>query len=146
MSFKIVECVPNFSEGRDQRKINEVIKAVKEIKGVKLLDVSPDPDYNRTVITFIGSPNAVKKAAFNATKKAIEVIDLRKQKGEHPRLGAMDVVPFVAVKNVSMKECIQLARGLGKELGEKIGIPVYLYAEAALKPERKEMETRFWFK
>ncbi len=133
---KIIECVPNFSEGRDARKIAKIAGEIEKIKDVKLLNVESDADYNRTVVTFAGKPEAVKDAAFYAIEMAAEVIDMSHHKGAHPRIGATDVCPFVPVSNVAMDECVQIARMLGKEVGEWLGIPVYLYGEAAIMPER----------
>ncbi|MFN3533565.1 MAG: glutamate formimidoyltransferase [Candidatus Brocadia sp.] len=133
---KIVECVPNFSEGRDAQKIAGIVCEIEKVKGVKLLNVESDADYNRTVVTFAGLPDAVKDAAFYAIEMAAEVIDISKHKGAHPRIGATDVCPFVPVANVTMEECVQIARALGKEVGEWLGIPVYLYGEAAIVPGR----------
>lgn len=138
---KIIECVPNFSEGRDREKIREVTNEIEKVEGVKLLDVALDPDHNRTVVTFAGEPRAVKEAAFRTIAKAAQVIDMREHTGEHPRLGATDVCPFVPVGNTTMEECVRLARELGKEVAEKLNIPVYLYEEAATKPERKNLAT-----
>ena len=133
---KIIECIPNFSEGKDARKIAKISGEIEKIKDVKLLNVESDVDYNRTVITFAGKPEAVKDAAFYAIEMAAEVIDMSHHKGAHPRIGATDVCPFVPVSNVTMDECVQIARSLGKEVGEWLGIPVYLYGEAAIIPER----------
>jgi len=133
----IVECVPNFSEGKDARIVEKIAGEIRRVTGVKLLNVESDVDYNRTVITFAGRPEAVKEAAFNAIRMASEVIDMSRQKGAHPRIGATDVCPFIPVANVTMGECIRLAQLLGKEVSEKLGIPVYLYAEAAAAPERR---------
>ena len=133
---KIIECIPNFSEGKDARKIARISGEIEKIKGVKLLNVESDVDYNRTVITFAGKPEAVKDAAFYAIEMAAEVIDMSQHKGAHPRIGATDVCPFVPVSNVTMDECVQIARSLGKEVGEWLGIPVYLYGEAAIITER----------
>jgi len=137
---QIIECVPNVSEGRDQEKISELIKEVVSTEGVKLLDYSSDKDHNRTVITFVGDKEGVKEAAFKLIKKASEIIDMRYHKGEHPRIGAVDVVPFVPVKNVTMEECVRIARELGERVGKELNIPVYLYEEAATTPERKNLE------
>ncbi|MGB9808491.1 MAG: glutamate formimidoyltransferase [Caldanaerobacter sp.] len=137
---QIIECVPNVSEGRDQEKISELIKEVVSTEGVKLLDYSSDKDHNRTVITFVGDKEGVKEAAFKLIKKASEIIDMRYHKGEHPRIGAVDVVPFIPVKNVTMEECVQVARELGERVGNELNIPVYLYEEAATTPERKNLE------
>lgn len=137
--MKIVECVPNFSEGRDRDKINQITREIENTEGVKLLDVDPGADTNRTVVTFIGNPEGVLKAAFNAIKKAAEVIDMRTHKGAHPRIGATDVCPFVPVSGVTMEDCVELAHRLGKEVSEKLGIPIYLYEEAATRPERRSL-------
>jgi glutamate formiminotransferase len=134
--MKIVECVPNFSEGRNRKIIDAIVDEIVKVKGVSLLDRESDPDHNRSVITFIGEPEAVKRAAFAATAKAAELIDMNKHRGEHPRIGATDVIPFVPISGVTMEECVKLARELGKEIAEKLNIPVYLYAEAATRPDR----------
>ena len=138
---KIVECVPNFSEGRDIRTINAIAGAISNVQGVKFISAEPDKDYNRTVVTFVGLPSAVAEAAFKATKKAAEMIDMTAHKGEHPRLGATDVVPFVPVSGVTMANCVSLAHEFGKRVGEELGIPVYLYEEAATSPERRNLST-----
>lgn len=137
--MKIVECVPNFSEGQDKTKIDAISDAIKSVPGVKLLDVDPGKATNRTVYTFAGSPEAVCEAAFQAIKKGSELIDMRQHKGEHARQGACDVCPFVPVSGVTMEECVELANRLGKRVGEELDIPVYLYAEAAKKPEHVRM-------
>ncbi|HHW56868.1 MAG TPA: glutamate formimidoyltransferase [Clostridia bacterium] len=137
---QIIECVPNFSEGRDQEKIAQLVKEVVSTEGVKLLDYSSDKDHNRTVITFCGDAKGVKEAAFKLIKKASEIIDMRYHKGEHPRIGATDVVPFIPVKNATMEECVQIAREVGERVGRELNIPVYLYEEAATTPERKNLE------
>ncbi|HZK18803.1 MAG TPA: glutamate formimidoyltransferase [Clostridia bacterium] len=136
---KLVECVPNFSEGRDEKIIGQIVKAVKEVDGVRLLDYSNDKSHNRSVVTFIGEPGAVKIAAFSATRKAAELIDLNKHEGKHPRMGAVDVIPFIPIAGVTMAECVELARGLGKQIYEELNIPVYLYEEAATNPHRKNL-------
>ncbi len=133
---RIIECVPNFSEGRDFGKIARIAGEIEKIKDVTLLNVESDADYNRTVVTFAGKPEAVKDAAFYAIEMAAEAVDMSCHKGAHPRIGATDVCPFVPVSNVTMDECVQIARTLGKEVGEWLGIPVYLYGEAAVIPER----------
>lgn len=136
---KIVECVPNFSEGRNKKKISRIAAEIKKTAGVKLLNVDSNCDYNRTVITFAGEPKLVKKAAFRAIARAAKLIDMSRHKGEHPRIGACDVCPFVPIQSVSMEECIGLARELAAQVGAELGIPVYLYEEAAVRPERKDL-------
>jgi glutamate formiminotransferase len=138
---KIVECVPNFSEGRDPITIAAIADAVKSVAGVTLLGVEPDKDYNRCVVTFVGEPEPVREAAFRATREAAERIDMRHHRGEHPRIGATDVVPFVPVSGVTMRECVELANGFGRRVADELGIPVYLYEEAASDPERKNLAT-----
>lgn len=132
--MKLVECVPNFSEGRDKEKIEQIADAIG--KEAKLLNVESDVDHNRTVITFAGKPKQVLKAAYKGIEKAVELIDMTKHKGAHPRIGAADIVPFVPLEGATMEDCIKLANKLGKKAG-KLGIPIYLYAEAAKKEERK---------
>ena len=136
---KLVECVPNFSEGRRPEVIEAITAEVKNIPGVKLLDVKADASHNRVVVTFVGEPQAAKQAAFNACKKAAELIDMEKHHGEHPRIGATDVIPFIPVKNMTMEECVQLADELAQEIAEKLEITVYLYEEAAKIPARKSL-------
>ena len=136
---KIVECVPNFSEGRNKEVINKIAEAVKSVEGVMLLDVDPGEATNRTVYTFVGDPDSVVEAAFRAIKTASELIDMRKHHGEHPRMGAADVVPFVPVSGITMEECAELAERLGKRVGEELGIPVYLYENAARTEERRSL-------
>ncbi len=137
--MKLVECVPNFSEGRNREKISAITKEIKSTPQVNLLDVDPGESTNRTVVTFIGSPEGVKEAAFKAIKKAAEVLDMSKHKGAHSRMGATDVCPFVPVSGVTMEDCIQLAQELGERVAKELGIPVYLYEEAAQKPERRNL-------
>jgi glutamate formiminotransferase len=132
---RIVECIPNFSEGKRKEVIDKIVGEIKKVGGVKLLDVESDADHNRSVVTFMGMPEAVAEAAFLATRKACELIDLNKHSGEHPRVGATDVIPFVPISNVTMNECIELARKVGKRIADELGIPVYLYEAAALRPE-----------
>jgi glutamate formiminotransferase/formiminotetrahydrofolate cyclodeaminase len=139
--MKLVECVPNFSEGRDLAKIEQITAEIKSTEGVTLLDVDPGKDTNRTVVTMVGSPEAVVEAAFKAIAKAAEVIDMSQHKGAHARMGATDVCPFVPVSGVTMDDCVELARKLGKRVGEELGIPVYLYEHAATKPERRNLAT-----
>jgi glutamate formiminotransferase/formiminotetrahydrofolate cyclodeaminase len=136
---RIVECVPNFSEGRNQAIIEAIAKAIREVDGVMLLDIDAGKATNRTVYTFVGEPEPVLEAAFRAIRTAAELIDMSQHKGEHPRIGAADVCPFVPVAGVSMEECVRLAHLLARRVGEELGIPVYLYEEAATRPERKSL-------
>ncbi|HQH40707.1 MAG TPA: glutamate formimidoyltransferase [Bacteroidales bacterium] len=136
---KIIECVPNFSEGRDRRVIDEIASAISSVDGAYLLNVDPGKATNRTVITFAGAPEPVLEAAFRAVKKAMELIDMTKHHGEHPRFGATDVLPLVPVQGITMEETAELARALGKRIGEELGIPVYLYEYAATRTERKNL-------
>jgi glutamate formiminotransferase len=135
---KVIECVPNISEGRDADKV-KAIAGVIERPGVKLLDLSSDPNHNRTVITIAGEPQAVAEAAFDLAKAAVEKIDLNHQQGEHPRMGAVDVIPFVPVGGMSMKECSELAEQVGQRIGAELNVPVYLYAESARVPQRRKL-------
>jgi glutamate formiminotransferase/formiminotetrahydrofolate cyclodeaminase len=136
---KIIECVPNFSEGRDTSKIQQIAAEVEKVRGVKLLDVAPDAHHNRTVLTFVGGPDSIKKASYSAIARAVEIIDMARHQGQHPRLGACDVCPFVPVQNVTMADCVAVANELAGEVGEKLRIPVFLYGEAARFPERKDL-------
>lgn len=136
---KLIECVPNFSEGRDLNKIKEITTVIESVSGIRLLDVDPGKATNRTVVTFVGEPDAVIEAAFKAIKKAAEVIDMRKHKGEHPRFGATDVCPLVPVANVSMDKTVEYARILAEKVGTELGIPLYCYEYAAFKNERKSL-------
>lgn len=137
---KVVECIPNFSEGRRKEVVDEIVAEITKVSGVKLLDREMDKDHNRSVITFIGSPEGVLETAFNSVKRASELIDLNRHKGEHPRLGATDVVPFVPISGITMKECVGLAESLGKRVSEELSIPVYLYEEAARSEGRRNLE------
>src|SRR6266513_2228962 len=136
---KLIECVPNFSEGRDQNVIRQVTDAIKSVEGVSLLDVDPGASTNRTVVTFVGRPDAAVEAAFRAIKKAAELIDMRKHKGAHPRMGATDVCPFIPVSNVSWDEAVECAHKLGKRVGEELKIQVYLYEKAAKDKSRSNL-------
>ncbi|MEN8221609.1 MAG: glutamate formimidoyltransferase, partial [Acidobacteriota bacterium] len=136
---KIIECVPNFSEGKDMGVIEKITDEIKTIENVVLLDVDPGKDTNRTVVTFAGSPEGVEEAAFLAIKKAAELIDMSKHKGAHARMGATDVCPFVPVSGVTMEDCIEVSKKLGKRVGEELGIPVFLYANSASSPDRKRL-------
>lgn len=136
---KIIECVPNFSEGRNLKKIAAIVATIKSVPGILLLNQTSDSSHNRSVITFAGPPEAVIKAAFLATKKAAELIDMDKHSGVHPRLGATDVLPLIPLKGVSMKECVRYAFKLGKHIGGELKIPVYMYEKAALRIDRKNL-------
>ena len=135
----IVECVPNFSEGRDENVIREITSAIEGVAGVRLIDVDPGADTNRTVVTFVGGPETVGEAAFQAVRRAAELIDMRQHSGAHPRFGATDVLPFVPVSGISMEECAAIARQVGERIGTELGIPVYLYEHAASRPERSNL-------
>ena len=136
---KLIECVPNFSEGRDQNIIGQITDAIKSVDGVSLLDVDPGASTNRTVVTFVGNPEAAVEAAFRGIKKAAELIDMRKHKGAHPRMGATDVCPFIPVSSVSWEEAVECANRLGKRVGEELKIPVYLYEKAAKDKSRSNL-------
>ncbi|HCR69985.1 MAG TPA: glutamate formimidoyltransferase, partial [Anaerolineae bacterium] len=137
---KLIECIPNFSEARRPEVIDQIVASIQSVSDVKLLDRSSDLDHNRTVLTFAGSPAGVEEAAFRAIKTASELIDLDHHTGEHPRIGATDVVPFVPLSNASMDDCIAIAKRLGGRVGTELSIPVYLYEAAATKPERTNLE------
>src|SRR5437870_10768110 len=136
---KLIECVPNFSEGQDENVIRQITDAIKSTDGVSLLDVDPGATTNRTVVTFVGDPDATVEAAFRGIRKAAELIDMRKQKGAHPRMGATDVCPFIPVSNVSWEEAVECANRLGKRVGEELKIPVYLYERAARDKSRSNL-------
>lgn len=140
MTKKIVECVPNFSEGRRPEILSAIKSAICEVTDVSLLDQHTDADHNRTVFTFAGPPEAVSDAAFAAIKIAAELIDLDQHEGEHPRIGATDVVPFIPISGLSMEDCVELARKLGQRVGDELQLPVYLYEAAATSPSRKNLE------
>ncbi len=137
--MQLVECVPNFSEGKDKKILDAIAASIKAIKGVTLLDVDPGETTNRTVFTMVGEPDNVVEAAFQAIKKASQIIDMTKHKGAHARMGATDVCPFVPVANMTMDDCVKLAHKLGKRVGEELDIPIYLYEYAATKPEWKNL-------
>jgi glutamate formiminotransferase/formiminotetrahydrofolate cyclodeaminase len=139
MATQLVECVPNFSEGREQAVIQAIADAMRSVEGVSVLDVDPGADTNRTVFTFVGAPDAAVEAAFRAIKVGVERIDMQKHHGEHARLGAVDVTPFVPVSGVTMDECVDLAKRLGKRVGEELHIPVYLYEAAASCEQRRSL-------
>jgi glutamate formiminotransferase/formiminotetrahydrofolate cyclodeaminase len=139
MQKQLIECVPNFSEGVDLSIIQQITREIEAIDGVRLLDVDPGKATNRTVVTFVGEPAAVVEAAFQAIKKAAELIDMSSHKGEHPRMGATDVCPLIPVSGISMEETVEYAKQLGKRVGEELNIPVYLYESAAQKEDRKNL-------
>lgn len=136
---RIIQCVPNFSEGMDKVLLEKILDEIRIVEGVKLLDYSMDKDHNRSVVTFIGEPEAVIEAAFASCKKASELIDLRKHKGEHPRMGATDVIPLIPISDVTMDECVELSQRLGKRIGEELGISVYLYEKSATRVMRENL-------
>ncbi|MGZ4966001.1 MAG: glutamate formimidoyltransferase, partial [Chthoniobacterales bacterium] len=136
---KIIECVPNFSEGRDPEMIRQITAAIESVDGISLLNVDPGASTNRTVVTFAGEPKAAVEAAFRGIQKAAELIDMRKHSGAHPRMGATDVCPFIPVSDVSWDEAIACAKQLGKRVGEELKIPVYLYEKAASNPARSNL-------
>ncbi|KAM9984263.1 hypothetical protein ACTFIZ_003947 [Dictyostelium cf. discoideum] len=137
---KLVECVPNFSEGRDQSIIDAISKAIRDTPGCTLLDVDPGKSTNRTVYTFVGCPDSIVNGAINATKVAFKLIDMTKHHGEHPRMGALDVCPFVPVRNVTMEECVNCSKEFGKRISEEIGVPIFLYEEASTQSYRKQLK------
>src|SRR5438128_1608158 len=136
---KLIECVPNFSEGRDENVIRQITDAIASVDCVSLLDVDSGASTNRTVVTFVGDPDATVEAAFRGIKKAAELIDMRKHKGAHPRMGATDVCPFIPVSNSNWEEASECANKLGKRVGEDLGIPVYLYEKAAKNKSRSKL-------
>ena len=136
---KIVECVPNFSEGRDLEKIERILTPFRGREGVRLLDFQKDHDHNRLVVTVVGEPEAVKNAVVAAVGVAIKVIDMRQHQGQHPRMGAVDVIPFIPVKNVTVEEAVALSREVAADLWTQYGLPVFLYESSATSPERKDL-------
>lgn len=139
--MKIIECVPNFSEGKDLSKIDLIRHSVDKLNNVKLLSIEPDPDYNRVVVTLAGDENGILDGAIAVSKSAAEVIDMRTHKGEHPRLGAIDVVPFVPVKNVTMEECVKLSEAYAERIAADLSVPVFLYEFSARKKDRQNLAT-----
>jgi glutamate formiminotransferase len=137
--MKLVECVPNFSEGRRPDVVDDIVGKMTEVKGVRLLDREMDADHNRAVVTIVGEPEAVLEAAFRGIARARELIDLRVHEGEHPRMGAADVVPFVPVSGVTMDDCVDLARRLGTRVGDELKIPVFFYEAACTRPDRENL-------
>jgi glutamate formiminotransferase / 5-formyltetrahydrofolate cyclo-ligase len=136
---QLLQCIPNFSEGRRKEVIEQIAGAVRNVEGVRLLDVAPNADHNRTVLTFVGPPEAVAEAAFAATSEAVKLINMEEQKGEHPRIGAMDVVPFVPISGMTMDDAVAIANRVGKRIAEELSVPVYLYSMAATTPARKRL-------
>ena len=136
---RILQCVPNFSEGRNKEVIEAIVDEVRKVDEVKLLDYSSDKDHNRTVVTFIGEPEKVLEAAFNACKKASELIDMTKHVGEHPRMGATDVIPLIPISDITEEYAIEMSKKLGKRIGEELNIPVYLYEKSASAPHRENL-------
>ena len=137
---RLIECVPNFSEGRDLARIAALVQTLDSVPGARVLDCHSDPDHNRSVVTFAGEPEAVEAAALAAVGKAAESIDLNRHRGEHPRIGATDVLPFVPLEGVTMAECVAVARRVGGEIWKRYGIPVYFYESAATRPAREKLE------
>ena len=140
MSRSIVECVPNFSEGRDASKVDAIVEAIRSVAGIAILDREMDADHNRSVVTFAGRAEAVVEAAFRGVAKAVELIDLTRHTGVHPRIGAADVVPFVPVEGVTLEDCVRLAERAAKQIWERLRVPVYLYEAAARRPENANLE------
>ena len=139
MRKRLIECVPNFSEGRDKTVIKAITDAIESVEGVKLLDVDPGEATNRTVVTFVGEPEPVMEAAFRSVRKAAELIDMSKHHGAHPRMGATDVLPLIPVSGITLEECAELARSLGRRIADELEIPVYAYEASALRPGRKNL-------
>ena len=135
----IVECVPNFSEGRRKEVVDAIAKSIASVPGVRLLDTEMDPNHNRCVITFVGDRNAVAEAAFQGAMSAVARIDMNHHRGEHPRVGALDVLPFVPISGVTMDDCVALANSVGKRIADELQVPVYLYEAAATRPDRKAL-------
>lgn len=136
---RIIQCVPNFSEGRNKEIVEKIVDEIRKVDEVKLLDYSMDKDHNRSVVTFIGEPEKVIEAAFNSCKMASQLIDMRKHTGEHPRMGATDVIPLIPISDVTMEECVDLSKKLAKRIGEELGISVYLYEKSATSPSRENL-------
>ena len=136
---EIVECVPNFSEGRRKEVVDAIAQAIASVPGVRVLDQEMDADHNRSVITFVGDRTSVAEAAYRVAKKAVELIDMNRHRGEHPRVGALDVLPFVPIAGVTMDDCVALARSVGKRIADELQVPVYLYEAAATRPDRRAL-------
>ena len=139
MAREIVECIPNFSEGRRKDVVDGIAGAIRSVSGVRVLDVETDANHNRAVITFIGDRTAVAEAAFRGARVAVERIDLTVHRGEHPRIGALDVCPFVPISGVTMEDCVALAKSVGERIARELSVPVYLYEEAATRPDRRAL-------
>ena len=137
--LRLVECVPNFSEGKNAAKIDDIVSQMASVSGVTVLDVDPGADTNRTVVTMVGTPEAIEKGAFRGIKRASEILDMSHHNGTHPRMGATDVCPFIPVSGVSDEECIELSKQVGKRVGDELDIPVYLYEKSARKPDRVKL-------
>ena len=140
MTTQLIECVPNFSEGRRDKVIEEIVTPFRQRKGCALLDYRADKDHNRLVVSLVGGPEVIQEALLDAAKVAISRIDLRHHKGSHPRIGAVDVIPFVPLQDITMEACVELAHNFGRRYHQETGIPVYFYEEAAMKPERRNLE------
>ena len=140
MTLPLVECIPNYSEARSPDVIKAIVKSISEVNGVSILNTSSDLDHNRTVVTFVGEPTAVEEAAFRSIQTASKLINMDEHIGSHPRLGATDVVPFVPLSGVDIKECVLMAHRLGERVGRELNIPVYLYESAAKRPDRINLE------
>lgn len=138
---RIIECIPNFSEGRDKEKVEKIVQVLREAEGVKLLDYSSDADHNRTVVTVVGTPEELEAAIIAMAEKVYENIDMSTHEGGHPRMGALDVVPFVPIDGVTMEECVEMANRVGKVIGERFNVPVYLYEKAATASHRENLAT-----
>jgi glutamate formiminotransferase len=138
---KIIECVPNFSEGRDLKKIEKIVEPFRGKEGVKLLDYQSDEDHNRSVVTVVGEPEALKAAIVQSMGEAIKAIDMNSHQGQHPRMGAIDVVPFIPVKNISVEEAVAISKSTAKEAAEKYDLPIFLYEQSASRPERQNLAT-----
>ncbi|MDH3365882.1 MAG: glutamate formimidoyltransferase [Thermoplasmata archaeon] len=137
---EVVECVPNFSEGRRKEVVERIVDSIGSVPGIKILDVEMDGDHNRSVVTFVGNKSSIQEGAFRGASAAAELIDLNKHKGEHPRMGALDVLPFVPIQGVTMQECAEIAAAVGERISKLLKIPVYLYESAARSPDRKNLE------
>ena len=135
----LIECVPNFSEGRRREVCDEIVAAVRAVPGARFLDLEMDPDHNRSVVTFVGAPAAVAEAAFVAARVAVAKIDLTRHEGRHPRMGAVDVIPFIPIRDLTMEEAVRVARELGTRIGAELKVPVFLYEAAATRPDRRNL-------